>query len=58
MVGLGLGMVVGVAVPELHKIRSKKGISLSMFSSNGASGLSLCWKLDEIKTAKYNKAVL
>jgi len=42
MVGLGVGILCGILVPELHKIR-KKGISLGMYTSGDAAGLSLVW---------------
>ncbi len=45
MVGLGMGMICGIAVPALHKIKNKN-ISLSLFSNNGASGLTINWKPD------------
>jgi membrane-associated phospholipid phosphatase len=44
LVGLTLGAVVGVVIPALHKA-NYKGISLDLFSTPDATGLSLCWKL-------------
>jgi hypothetical protein len=44
MVGLTLGAAVGIILPEIHKF-NKKGITLGMFCTPDAMGLSLCWKL-------------
>ena len=44
MVGLTVGAVVGIVLPELHKFKCK-GITLGMMSIPGASGLSMCWTL-------------
>lgn len=51
MVGMGVGMVCGIAVPALHKMKNKN-ISLSMFSSGDASGLTLRWMPSEFKSIK------
>ena len=48
MVGLGVGMVCGFIVPELHKFK-KQNLSLSMFSSLGANGLTLKWDPSDLK---------
>jgi hypothetical protein len=42
MVGLGVGILCGIIVPELHKIR-KKGFSMAMYTSGDGAGLSLVW---------------
>jgi membrane-associated phospholipid phosphatase len=42
MVGLTLGAVIGVVIPELHKF-NYKGITLGMLCTPDAMGLSLCW---------------
>lgn len=42
MVGLGVGMVCGIVVPELHKMKNNN-LSLGMFSTGDATGLSLKW---------------
>ncbi len=42
MVGMGVGMICGIVVPELHKIKNKN-FSLSMFSEHEATGLTLNW---------------
>jgi PAP2 superfamily len=44
LVGLTLGAVIGIVLPELHKIHYK-GISVGMQCSPEAVGLSLCWKI-------------
>jgi hypothetical protein len=48
MVGLGVGILCGIIVPELHKVR-KKGFSLGIYTSGDATGLSLVWN-PEYKT--------
>jgi hypothetical protein len=42
MVGLSLGAVIGIVVPELHKF-NYKGITLGMSCTPETMGLSLCW---------------
>jgi hypothetical protein len=42
MVGLALGAVIGIAVPELHHFKNKS-VSLGMFSTQEATGLTLKW---------------
>ncbi|MDP9041774.1 MAG: phosphatase PAP2 family protein [Bacteroidota bacterium] len=44
LVGLTLGAAIGIIVPELHKFQNK-GITMGMFCTPDATGLSLCWKL-------------
>ena len=44
LVGLTLGAVIGIVLPELHKIHYK-GISVGMQCSPDALGLSFCWKI-------------
>jgi hypothetical protein len=44
-VGLALGAAIGIIVPELHKNPRYKNLSLGMFSSSDAMGLSIRWKL-------------
>jgi membrane-associated phospholipid phosphatase len=44
MVGLTLGAVLGIVVPALHKSNDKR-VSLNLFSTPEATGLSVCWKL-------------
>ncbi len=44
MVGLSVGAVVGIILPELHKFKCK-GVALGMMAIPGASGLSMCWTL-------------
>jgi membrane-associated phospholipid phosphatase len=45
MVGIAVGALCGVLIPELHRINSEK-ISVGMFSSFEGIGLSLNWKPD------------
>jgi len=45
-VGFGLGAVIGIVVPALHKMPCSKYLSVNMSSSSDAVGVSLCWKID------------
>ena len=42
MVGLSLGAAIGIILPELHKF-NYKGLTVGMFCTPDATGLSLCW---------------
>ncbi|MDP4147769.1 MAG: phosphatase PAP2 family protein [Bacteroidota bacterium] len=44
LVGLSLGAVIGVVLPAMHKA-NYKGVTLDLFSTPDATGVSLCWKL-------------
>jgi hypothetical protein len=55
-VGLALGALIGIVVPELHKHPCNKNISLGMFSSPDGTGLSVCWTLRNQHVASVNKA--
>ncbi|HSY77051.1 MAG TPA: phosphatase PAP2 family protein, partial [Bacteroidia bacterium] len=50
MVGLTVGAVVGIVLPELHKFKCK-GITLGVLAIPGASGLDMCWTLPTHKVA-------
>jgi membrane-associated phospholipid phosphatase len=54
-VGLGLGAILGVLIPELHKNHFNKNLSLSMFSSSDGMGLSMLWKLPNNKLIASSK---
>ena len=43
-VGFGLGAILGIVVPALHK-RSSKHLSLGLATTADTEGLSICWKL-------------
>jgi hypothetical protein len=45
-VGFGLGAIIGIVVPELHKNRHFKDFSINMSTSPEAVGLSVSWKMD------------
>jgi hypothetical protein len=45
-VGFGLGAVIGIVVPALHKLSCSKYLSVSMSSAPDEVGLSICWKMD------------
>jgi hypothetical protein len=45
-VGFGLGAILGVVIPALHKIPCSKNISLGLSTAPDELGVSLCWKLD------------
>jgi membrane-associated phospholipid phosphatase len=44
-VGLGMGALCGILIPELHRF-DEKGISLSMFASPESTGITVTWKPD------------
>ena len=44
-VGFGLGAIIGIVVPALHKTRIGKNLSLSLLDSPDATGLSIRWNL-------------
>jgi membrane-associated phospholipid phosphatase len=45
-VGFGLGAVLGIVVPALHKLPCSKNLAISMATSPNEVGLSVCWKFD------------
>jgi hypothetical protein len=49
-VGFGLGAVIGIVIPELHKNRKFKDFSLGMFTSPAGMGLTVGWNLEKINT--------
>ena len=53
-VGFGLGAIIGIVVPELHKNRRFKDFSLGMFTSPDGMGVSVGWNFQgrNIVTAK------
>jgi membrane-associated phospholipid phosphatase len=53
MVGLSVGALVGIILPELHKF-SHKGITLGMMAIPGASGLSMCWTIPSHQSSLIN----
>jgi len=46
-VGFGLGAVLGIVVPALHKIPCSKYLSLGLSTTPEAVGLSIRWKLSD-----------
>jgi membrane-associated phospholipid phosphatase len=44
-VGLALGAIIGIVVPEFHKNRHFKNISLGMFDSPEGTGVTFRWKI-------------
>ena len=44
-VGFGLGAVLGIVVPALHKIPAGKRLSLNLSTSSDVTGVGLCWNL-------------
>jgi membrane-associated phospholipid phosphatase len=44
-VGFGLGAVLGIVVPALHKIPASKYLSLNLSTSPDVVGVGLCWNL-------------
>jgi membrane-associated phospholipid phosphatase len=53
-VGFGLGAIIGIVIPELHKNRKFKDYSLGMFTSPYGTGLTVGWNLTNkhLTTAK------
>jgi hypothetical protein len=45
-VGFGLGALIGIVVPALHKLSYSKYLSVGLSTSPGELGLSVAWKLD------------
>jgi membrane-associated phospholipid phosphatase len=43
MVGIGMGALVGIIVPELHRLQNKS-ISLGLYSSSEATGIAMTWQ--------------
>ncbi len=48
MVGMGVGALCGVIIPEFHRIRDKN-ISLGMYASPVAAGITVAWNPDFLK---------
>jgi membrane-associated phospholipid phosphatase len=44
-VGFGLGAIIGIVVPALHKVRCSKYLSLGLATSPETVGVSVCWNL-------------
>ena len=57
MVGLTLGAVIGIVLPELHKF-NYKGVTLGMLCTPDAMGLSLCWKVPVHKFSRLDKSTM
>ena len=49
LVGLGLGAVIGIVIPAIHKT-NYKGVTLNLFSTPEASGLNVCWTIPDHKS--------
>ena len=45
-VGFGLGAIIGIVVPALHKIPCSKYLSLNMATSPDVVGVGVTWRLD------------
>ncbi|MCK9423675.1 MAG: phosphatase PAP2 family protein [Bacteroidales bacterium] len=54
-VGFGLGAIIGIVLPELHKNRHFKNISLGMFDAPEGTGLTLRWKFADKQPPNLNK---
>ncbi|MCX6305962.1 MAG: phosphatase PAP2 family protein [Bacteroidetes bacterium] len=51
-VGFGLGAVIGIVVPALHKLSCSKYLSVGLSTSPEEVGLSVRWKLDRKRLAR------
>jgi membrane-associated phospholipid phosphatase len=54
-VGFGLGALIGIVVPELHKNRKFKDFSLGMFTSPEGMGVSVGWNLTNTHLSAASK---
>ena len=45
-VGFGLGAIIGIVVPALHKMPCSKYLSVGMSTSPDEVGVNFCWKID------------
>jgi membrane-associated phospholipid phosphatase len=43
MVGMGVGALCGIIIPELHRFQDKN-ISLGLYSSPAATGIAITWR--------------
>jgi hypothetical protein len=48
LVGFGVGALYGILIPELHRLQDKN-ISLGLYSSPEATGISITWQSDFLK---------
>ena len=48
LVGMGVGALCGIVIPELHRFKDKN-ISLGLYSSAEATGITLKWQPDFLK---------
>jgi membrane-associated phospholipid phosphatase len=48
MVGMGVGALCGILIPELHRFHNKN-ISLGLYSSSIATGIAIKWQPDFLK---------
>jgi hypothetical protein len=48
VVGLGMGALVGILVPELHRVQDKN-ISFGIYSTSEATGIAMTWQTDFLK---------
>jgi hypothetical protein len=48
MVGMGVGALCGILIPELHRFHDKN-ISLGLYSSSIATGIAIKWQPDFVK---------
>jgi len=45
MVGLGVGALVGILIPEIHRIKFKnKGLTVGLSTAGGSTGIGLKWR--------------
>jgi hypothetical protein len=54
-VGFGLGAIIGIVVPAIHKVPCSKYISLGLSTSPDQVGVSVCWKLSEKRLVSLAK---
>jgi hypothetical protein len=54
-VGFALGAIIGIVLPQLHKTRIARNLSLNMFDSPDGTGLTLRWKLGNPRPVNLNQ---
>ncbi len=54
-VGFGLGAIIGIVIPALHKLPCSRNISLNMSTSADAVGVGVTWNIDSGRKLTYNK---
>ena len=54
-VGFGLGAIIGIVVPALHKLKCSRYLSVGLSTSTDEVGVSVRWKFDNKRLLVLNK---